>query len=30
MGRDLTVEVQVNPMTIPNEQKLRVENTLVT
>lgn len=30
MGRDLTVEVQVNPFTIPNEQKLRVENTLVT
>lgn len=30
MGRDLTVEVQVNPLTIPNEQKLRVENTLVT
>jgi hypothetical protein len=29
MGRDLTVEVQVNPFTIPNEQKLRVENTLV-
>ena len=29
-GRDLTVEVQVNPLTIPNEQKLRVENTLVT
>jgi hypothetical protein len=29
-GRDLTVEVQVNPFTIPNEQKLRVENTLVT
>lgn len=28
-GRDLTVEVQVNPFTIPNEQKLRVENTLV-
>lgn len=30
MGRDLTVEVQVNPFTIPNEQRLRVENTLVT
>lgn len=30
MGRDLTVEVQVNPLTIPNEQKVRVENTLVT
>lgn len=30
MGRDLTVEVQCNPFTIPNEQKLRVENTLVT
>lgn len=30
MGRDLTLEVQVNPLTIPNEQKLRVENTLVT
>ncbi len=30
MGRDLTVEVQVNPFTIPNEQKLRVEDTLVT
>lgn len=30
MGRDLTVEVQVNPFTVPNEQKLRVENTLVT
>lgn len=30
MGRDLTVEVQVNPFTIPNEQLLRVENTLVT
>jgi hypothetical protein len=29
-GRDLTVEVQCNPFTIPNEQKLRVENTLVT
>lgn len=29
MGRDLTVECQVNPFTIPNEQKLRVENTLV-
>src|SRR5690349_8058519 len=29
-GRDLTVEVQVNPFTVPNEQKLRVENTLVT
>jgi hypothetical protein len=30
MGRDLTVEVQVNPFTIPNEQKVRVENTQVT
>ena len=30
MGRDLTVEVQVNPFTIPNEQRVRVENTLVT
>lgn len=30
VGRDLTVEVQCNPFTIPNEQKLRVENTLVT
>lgn len=29
-GRDLTVEVQINPLTIPNENKLRVENTLVT
>jgi hypothetical protein len=29
-GRELRVEVQVNPFTIPNEQKLRVENTLVT
>jgi hypothetical protein len=29
LGRDLTVECQVNPFTIPNEQKLRVENTLV-
>ena len=29
-GKELTVEVQCNPMTIPNEQKLRVENTLVT
>lgn len=30
MGRDLTVECQVNPFTVPNEQRLRVENTLVT
>lgn len=30
LGRDLTVEVQCNPFTIPSEQKLRVENTLVT
>lgn len=30
MGRDLTVEVQVNPFTVPNEQRVRVENTLVT
>lgn len=30
MGRDLTVEVQCNPLTIPNEQRVRVENTLVT
>ncbi len=29
-GKELTVEVQCNPLTIPNEQKLRVENTLVT
>lgn len=27
MGRDLTVEVQCNPFTIPNEQLVRVENT---
>lgn len=30
MGRDLSVEVQCNPFTVPNEQLLRVENTLVT
>lgn len=30
MGRDLTVEVQCNPFTIPNEQLVRVENTLVS
>jgi hypothetical protein len=29
-GKELRVEVQCNPFTIPNEQKLRVENTLVT
>lgn len=29
-GRDLTVEVQINAFTVPNEQKVRVENTLVT
>lgn len=30
VGRELTVEVQCNPFTIPNEQKVFVENTLVT
>lgn len=29
-GRDLTVEVQCNPLTIPNEQKVFTINTLVT
>lgn len=29
-GKELRVEVQCNPLTIPNEQKLFVENTLVT
>jgi hypothetical protein len=29
-GKELKVEVQCNPLTIPNEQRLRVENTLVT
>lgn len=29
-GKELKVEVQCNPFTIPNEQKVRVENTLVT
>jgi hypothetical protein len=29
-GKELKVEVQCNPFTIPNEQKLFVENTLVT
>jgi hypothetical protein len=29
-GKDLTVAVQCNPLTIPNEQRVRVENTQVT
>lgn len=29
-GKELKVEVQANPLTIPNEQKLFVTNTLVT